>query len=188
MRSDALRFAKERYFNGYSDSRSVQENFKLITSFIQDSADNHIPSKTSRSVSPVPWITPAIRRKIRRTHSKAKKSGSAKIRAKFETLRREIKADIRKQYDLYVNNFVGDVKDNPKDFYRYINSQKKDAQSIPPLEKREMVVVLLNRNPRKQQNSIVSSLMCSLNPNIVRSLFWIDQPLSLKILLSLRKE
>ena len=38
MRSDALRFAKEKYFNGYSDSRSVQENFNLIPSFIQDSA------------------------------------------------------------------------------------------------------------------------------------------------------
>ena len=45
MRSDALRFAKERYFNGYSDTRSVQENFNLITSFIQDSGDKHIPSK-----------------------------------------------------------------------------------------------------------------------------------------------
>ena len=67
---------------------------------------------------------------------KSKKSGSANIRAKFETLRREIKADIRKQHDLYVNNLVGDVKTNPKDFYRYINSQKKDAQGIPPLKKR----------------------------------------------------
>ena len=89
MRSDALRFAKEMYFNGFSDSRSVQENFNLITSFIQDSADKHMPSKTSRSVSLVPWITSAIRRKIRRkhaTHAKEKKSGSAKIRAKFETL------------------------------------------------------------------------------------------------------
>ena len=47
---------------------------------------------------------------------KQKKSGSAKIRAKFETLKREIKADIRKQHDLYVNNLVGDVKANPKDF------------------------------------------------------------------------
>ena len=78
MRSDALRFAKERYFNGYSDSRSVQENFNLITSFIQDLTDKHMPSKNSRSVSSVPWITSAIRRKIRRknaTHAKAKKSG-----------------------------------------------------------------------------------------------------------------
>ena len=49
MRSDALRFAKERYFNGYS----VQENYNLITSFIQDSADKHIPLKTSCSVSSV---------------------------------------------------------------------------------------------------------------------------------------
>ena len=74
MRSDALGFAKERYFNGYSDSRSVQENFNLITSFIQDSADKHIPSKTSRFVSSVPWITPAIRRKIRRKKCNSCKS------------------------------------------------------------------------------------------------------------------
>ena len=139
MRAETLKFAKERYFNGYSDTRSVQENFNLITSFIQESADKHIPSKTSRSVSSVPWITPEIRRKIRRknaTHAKAKKTGSAKFRSKFESLRKEIKADIRKQHDLHVNNLVGDVKANPRDFYRYINSQKKDTQGIPPLKKR----------------------------------------------------
>ena len=45
MRPDALRFAKERYFNGYSDPRSVPENFNLIKSFIQDSADKHIHQK-----------------------------------------------------------------------------------------------------------------------------------------------
>ena len=139
MRAETLKFAKERYFNGYSDTRSVQENFNLITSFIQESADKHIPSKTSRSVSSVPWITPEIRRKIRRknaTHAKAKKTGSAKFRSKFESLRKEIKADIRKQHDLYVNNLVGDVKANPRDFYRYINSQKKDTQGIhSPVEK-----------------------------------------------------
>ena len=46
--------------------------------FIKGSADKHIPSKTSRSVSSVPWITPEIRRKIRRKNAKAKKTGSAK--------------------------------------------------------------------------------------------------------------
>ena len=51
----------------------------LITSFVQDSADKHIPSKTSRSVSSVQWITPEIGRKLHRknaTHAKAKKTGS----------------------------------------------------------------------------------------------------------------
>ena len=89
--------------------------------------------------SSIPWITPEIRRKIRRknkTHAKAKKTGSSKLRSKFETLRREIKADVRKQHDLYVNNLVGDVKANPRDFYRYINSQKKDTRGIPPLKRK----------------------------------------------------
>ena len=31
-----------------------------------------------------------------------------------------------------MNNLVCDVKANPRDFYRYINSQKKDTQDIPP--------------------------------------------------------
>ena len=33
-------------------------------------------------------------------------------------------------------NLVGDVKANPRDFYRYVNGQKKDAQVIP-FEKEE---------------------------------------------------
>ena len=135
MRKDAFEFVKEKYFNGHSDTRSVQENVDLIISFIQDSADKHIPPKTSRSISSVPWITPEIRKKIRRknkTHAKAKKTGSSKLRSKFETLRREIKADVRKQHDLYVNNLVGDVKANPRDLNRYINSQKKTPKVFHP--------------------------------------------------------
>ena len=121
---------------GLSDTRSVQENFDFLF-FIQDSADKHIPSKTSRSVSSIPWITSEIRRKIRRrnkTHAKAKKIGSCKLRSKFETLRR--KAHVRKQHNLYMNSLVGDVKANPKDIYRYINSQKKGTQGIPPLKRK----------------------------------------------------
>ena len=95
-------FAKDKYFNGYSDNRLVLENFDLITSSIQESAEKHIPSKISRSTSSVPWITPEIKRKIRRrnrTHAKAKKTGSNKLRAKLESLRRDIKVDVKKQYD-----------------------------------------------------------------------------------------
>ena len=71
------------------------------------------------------------------TLAKAKTTSSAKNRFKFGTLRGEIKADIRKQHDQYVNNLVGDVKAYPRDFYRHINSQKKDVQGIPPFENRQ---------------------------------------------------
>ena len=41
---------------------------------------------------------------------------------------------MKKQHDLYVISLVGDIKVNPRDFYRYINSQK-DRQGIPKEEK-----------------------------------------------------
>ena len=66
IRKDTLDFTTETYFSGHSDTHSVQENFNLLNSFIQLSADKHILSKTSKSVSSFPWITPEIRRKIRK--------------------------------------------------------------------------------------------------------------------------
>ena len=36
-----------------------------------------------------------------------------------------------------VNNLVGDINANPRDFYRHINGQKKDTQGIPPLKRRD---------------------------------------------------
>ena len=55
---------------------------------------------------------------------------------KCKTGESSIVALLIKTIHLYVNNLVGDVKANLRDFYRYINSQKKDAQGIPPLKKR----------------------------------------------------
>ena len=51
MRKDALRFANEKYFNGHSDARSVQENFNLITSFMIQLI----------SISPQKLVSPSLR-------------------------------------------------------------------------------------------------------------------------------
>ena len=37
---------------------------------------------------------------------------------------------------MYVNKLVGDIKVNPKDFYRYTNNQRKDNEGIPSLKRR----------------------------------------------------
>ena len=129
---------KIKYFNGYSDNQLGFKNFDLITSLNRSQPNSIFPQKPVGRLLQF-WITPEIRRKIRRrnkTHAKAKKTGSSKLRAKFESLRKEIKADVKKQHDLYVNNLVGDIKANPRDFYRYIYSQRKDTQGIPPLKRR----------------------------------------------------
>ena len=66
---------------------------------------------------------------------KRKRLAVVNLGKNFKTLRREIKADVKTHHDLYVSNLVGDSKSNPRDFYRYINGQKKDTQGIPPLKR-----------------------------------------------------
>ena len=61
-------------------------------------------------------------------------------------MRREIKDDFRTQHDL-----VGDVKANSQDFYRYINSQKKDNQGIPPLKRREATGIKASEIERAEE-------------------------------------
>ena len=134
LRRDSSNFAKDIYFKGHSDSRSVQENFNLITSFIQEAVDKYIPSKTSRSVASVPWITSGIRRNIRKrnkSHAKTKKTGSSKLRSKFQELRQQIKADIKKRHDLYVNKLVGDIKIKPQ-ILLSVYQQSEERQSGYP--------------------------------------------------------
>ena len=101
---------------------------------------------------------------------------------KFETLRREIKDDVRKQHDLYVNNLVGDVKAHPRDFYRYINSQKKTIKVFRPLNGEEELVSQLQKLNRLR-NLMVSLRVCSTKVIILRSHFSIGRPLSWMTLL-----
>ena len=82
-----------------------------------------------------------------------------------------------------MTNLVGDVKTNPRDFYRYINSQKNDTQGIPPLKKRNGSGIAQS----EFENLMVSSRMFSLKVNTNRSLLWIDLPHSCMILWSQRK-
>ena len=109
---------------------------------------------------------------------------SKKLRSKFETLRREIKDDVRKLHDLYVNNLVGDVKANPRDFYRNINSQekKKIIKIFRPLKEEEELVSQLPKLNRLR-NLMVSLRRCSTKVIIVGSHFSVSRSLSWMTLL-----
>ena len=52
-----------------------------------------------------------------------------------------------------MNNLVGDVKANPRDFYRYINSQKKDTKGIPPLKRKNGKGVAQDQDQDQDQDS-----------------------------------
>ena len=112
-------------------------------------------------------------------------TGSSKLRSKFETLRTEIKADVRKQHGLYVNNLVGDVKANPRDVYRYINSQKKDTQGILPLKRKNGKGFAQSDLEKAEEFNGQFTDVFNKNGH---TRFWIGLHLSWMILLFLRTE
>ena len=111
-------------------------------------------------------------------------------------LRREIKADVRKQHDLYVNNLVGDVKTDPRYFYWYINSKKKkkkkkDTQGIPSLKRRNGSGVAQSDLEKAEKFNGQFTDVFNKNEHTLNtpgSHVWIGLPLSWMILLFLRTE
>ena len=85
-----------------------------------------------------------------------------------------------------MNNLVGDVKANPRDVYRYINSQKKDTQGIPPLKKRNGSGIAQSKFEKAEEfNGQFLDAFTKSEYNQV--LLWIDLPNSCMILWSQRK-
>ena len=80
------------------------------------------------------WVNKQIRAKIRRKdkfHKLAKQTGNHRLFDKWKAIRAEIKSDIKKAHDEYVNNLIGDIDQNSKPFWKYINSQKMIAKEFP---------------------------------------------------------
>ena len=137
MRAATKDFCCQNYFNSNENNRSLEENWELLKKFLLENIDKHVPSKTSRSVSSVPWLTGSIRKLIRKRnkiHAKAKRTGSETIRAKWKQIRQKIKQELNQSHNNYINQMIGDIKYSPKAFWKYISSQKKDSQGIPPLK------------------------------------------------------
>ncbi|CAC5410790.1 unnamed protein product [Mytilus coruscus] len=74
-----------------------------------------------------------IKRK-NRTHANYKRNNSMRIKRIWQELRHTINKEIETAHNNYVNNLIGDIKQDSKPFWEYINNQKADKQGIPPLK------------------------------------------------------
>ena len=140
MREETLAFSKEKYFNGYHNKRSIEKNWSMIKSFLEQTTTANIPSKkASRKVS-LPWVTKGIKALIRkrdRTHAMFKKTKNPRVEQKWKEERRQVRKEVEKAHSEHINNLIGDVSKDAKPFWKYINNQKADKQGIPPLVRKD---------------------------------------------------
>ena len=108
-----------------------------MTGNYSTSMDRNIPSKMVRGRSKLPWLSARLRRLIRRKnriHAKYKKTGNHRPYTLWRKLRRKVTRSLRFERNQHLNQAIEDIQTNPKPFWNYIRSQRKDNQVMPPLK------------------------------------------------------
>ena len=101
------------------------------------------PHKRTKSRDSQPWISPDLKRKIRRrdkAFKASKKHGRIRDERKFQQLKKEVQRDLRRSYWQYVDDIVTsqDTDHNEysgmKRFWTFIKHQRSDFSNIAPLK------------------------------------------------------
>ena len=134
-RTESLR---TKYFERKPADYSIDENCSFIEEGIEEIIDKEIPTKLTKSRQSYPWVTPTVKKAQKRRdrlYVKAKKTRSPKIWNKFKAQRQIAKDEIRLSHKQYIEDMVGEpLAEDPKPFWSYIKSLRKDTNKIPTLQ------------------------------------------------------
>ena len=136
LRNDLHKF-QEAFFQSVTEDSPIEDDWNLLKTVLEHSVDHSIPTKTVSGRDKLPWLSASLRRTIRRKnriHAKYKRTGSGRLYTLWRKLRKRVTVSLRSEKSKYVNKIIGDIKTNPKPFWKFIRSQRKDNQTIPPLK------------------------------------------------------
>ena len=101
------------------------------------SVDRNIPSKMVSGCSKLPWLSAQLHHLIwhrKRIHTKYKKTGNNRLNTLWRKLRRKVTLSLRSERNQHLNKVIRDIQTNPKPFWKYRRSQRKDNQDMPTLK------------------------------------------------------
>ena len=110
--------------------------------------DTHIPTKKVTNQNKTPWLTPRVKRLLRRKQrafNRARKRRSVENLERFRHLRRETHRETKNAYRRYVREYCLESK---KNFWSFIKNLKRDSTGIPALKKNG---ALISENNRKAE-------------------------------------
>jgi hypothetical protein len=128
------------YQKTYADlgSVTVQEKWNHLEKEIKRTMDEHVPSKVKSNRRNLPWFDRSNRRRSRkkqRLYNKAKKSGSPEDWKVYRDYNKECRRALNKSRWDYIHNELGSsVKEDPKSFWTFINSLRKENNGVADLK------------------------------------------------------
>ena len=123
------------FFASNPCGNSVEQNWNSFKHAVTTGISQFIPQKSSKPKFSLPWITPKIKREMRKKnrldHWKA-----------FKRQRNSVSNLIKDSHNSYLNDVIGDsLTENPKKFWFHVKHSRSENLGIPPLKTEEGVFV-----------------------------------------------
>ena len=125
---------------------SANDLWTKFKSTLTSSMDEYIPQKKLNGKHHLPWVTPKIKKMIRKRnkiHTKSKKLAkpSARISKKLKNIRHSLQKEMRQAYWQYIENIIdyseednnSERKFKQKKFWSFIKNMRKDSAGVAPL-------------------------------------------------------
>ena len=137
LKTACLNF-QHRFMETYSITSSVENMWHDISSTLTTLLDSSVPSKMSSSRFSQPWINrdiKALSRRKKKSFKKARSTKKPKDVQRYQHLKKVTRSACKKAYHKYINDIISpDSTSNPKRFWGFINSKKKDSSGVAPLK------------------------------------------------------
>lgn len=125
-------------FSRLSENSDVETIWHAFRNKILELAEVYIPSKQMRKRKKnKPWFNVEIRRligKARRAYKTLTKSWSVQTEQKYKEINRLLKLQIKLSKKVFFDKFNENLKRNPKEFWKFVNANRKEDTSIPALK------------------------------------------------------
>jgi hypothetical protein len=131
-----LEEATEEYFQRSPDNLDVEDNWNFFKQALKKAQDK-IPHRTTKGKPSHPFIDRNIIKEMNKRDKLYKKALTSKTQKSwnaYKTKRNEVQRLKRSAHQRYMNEVIGDsLKSDPKKFWSYIKSQKRESINIPTL-------------------------------------------------------
>ncbi|XP_066292857.1 uncharacterized protein [Branchiostoma lanceolatum] len=130
------------------ENRSFDEAYSVFKDILQASIDLHIPNTRKKACKKNLYTTSEVKRlskKKRASWDRYTASRDVVDYARYAAIRNDIRRLTRRLRYEFESNLVQDIKQNPKSFWKYVNSRLKTRTTIGDLKRTDGTMTSSNK-------------------------------------------
>ena len=163
--TEEMRGLMRKDWRSLMEGKNVNEMWSMLKESLEYTVAKHVPIKKSKRTDEPRWLDAEMRKKIlekRKAWKSWKTTGRMTEKAVYARVERDCKRMIRNKKNAYERNISKNRITNPKLYYSYVNSAKKNKSRFGPLKHDGEFIV----NPKEQaemMNEFYSSVFTRSN-------------------------